>query len=277
MTVSVSAMAGMAAAALLAVGFPVVCYVFFARKYGSRFFPALVGMATFSFFALVLESFFHVGARQDAGGIAALLEQPVFYMFYAGLTAGIFEETGRLLSFFLLRKRRPGFATALSYGVGHGGIEAILLVGIPLCFTLVQSVFINTGGMAALLPTLQEPELSQVQALIQSLVNTPGVDYLWGGLERVLSVTLHISLSVMMWYAVNGNKRIWLYPVAVVLHAVVNFPAALMQVGVITSLALTEGLILLGVAMVAAVALLTHRRLRDEPKAEAKIFSPLLR
>lgn len=44
------------------------------------------------------------------------------------LTAGPFEETGRLLIMSHLL-RRPRFADGVAFGLGHGGLEAAALVG----------------------------------------------------------------------------------------------------------------------------------------------------
>jgi uncharacterized membrane protein YhfC len=45
------------------------------------------------------------------------------------LTAGVFEETARYIAYrFLLKEHN--MENGLIYGVGHGGIESIMLVGV---------------------------------------------------------------------------------------------------------------------------------------------------
>ena len=48
---------------------------------------------------------------------------------YGGLMAGVFEETGRYVSFKWFLKKETRIQDGLSYGIGHGGIEAMLIVG----------------------------------------------------------------------------------------------------------------------------------------------------
>lgn len=48
-------------------------------------------------------------------------------MSFGILAAGIFEETARLIGFHLLKKSYPTFATSLAYGLGHGGIEMLIM------------------------------------------------------------------------------------------------------------------------------------------------------
>ena len=52
------------------------------------------------------------------------------YALYGGLAAGLFEETGRLLAFRFILKPHTARITALSYGIGHGGIEAFWVMGL---------------------------------------------------------------------------------------------------------------------------------------------------
>ena len=50
------------------------------------------------------------------------------YGLFLGFTAGLFEEVGRYLAFILILKNLD-WKNAVAFGIGHGGIEAILLVG----------------------------------------------------------------------------------------------------------------------------------------------------
>jgi len=42
---------------------------------------------------------------------------------------------------------------------------------------------------------------------------------------------------------VFGKKKTWLYPLAIVLHAIIDIPAVLFQIGVIKSIFAVEGII----------------------------------
>ena len=64
--------------------------------------------------------------------IAPFLENPYVFAIYGGLTAGIFEELGRFVAFFFLLKKYLDYKDGFAYGIGHGGIESILVGGI-LC------------------------------------------------------------------------------------------------------------------------------------------------
>jgi len=138
----------------------------FLRRRGGSWRAFLAGAGTFVLFALVLEPVLHsLILRSETG--AVIQGNILLYGLYGGLMAGLFEETGRFLAFrFMLRKQKAGI-TALSYGMGHGGVEAFLLVGLTMMSNLALGLA-YTGGDAL------SPEMA---AAAEALVSTPaGMD-----------------------------------------------------------------------------------------------------
>ena len=62
---------------------------------------------------------------------------------------------------------------------------------------------------------------------LAAAVAAPPHTYLWGGLERIGAVAIHISLSVLVWRAVERRASLWLFPAAIALHAGVDACAIL--------------------------------------------------
>jgi uncharacterized membrane protein YhfC len=211
----------------------------------------LAGAAAFFLFALVLEQ----GAHTVVLGRFALRSKPVLYVLYGVLMAGLFEETARFISFHILKKRYNvyGINTGLSYGIGHGGIEAILLAGIAMIANIVYGIMMNAGA-------LDEGTLGQVAVL----ASTAPVMFLVAGLERLSAIAVHISLSVLVFYAVSRRDKWWLYPAAILLHALVDVPAVLMQIGVLTSTALVEVIVCVFAVVLILLARITHKKLRQK-------------
>ena len=54
-------------------------------------------------------------------------------------------------------------------------------------------------------------------------------------------INLHVGLSMLVFTAARSRKSFWLYPVAIVLHAIADVPAALYQYKAVSSLAMVEG------------------------------------
>ena len=100
------------------------------------------------------------------------------------------------------------FDNAFMYGVGHGGIEAMILIGLAMLSNIVSSVMINSGAMAASLAALDADTAAKTAASLSALWQTPSAYFFLSGLERVIAITLHISLSLLVFRAVKyGEKK----------------------------------------------------------------------
>ena len=69
---------------------------------------------------------------------------PFAYAFCLAFTAGLFELAGRFAVAKLMAKNLT-FRRSLAAGLGHGGIEAILLIGMTYVNNLIYIVMINSG------------------------------------------------------------------------------------------------------------------------------------
>ena len=216
---------------LLASALPVVLFLAFRKRYGLKSAPMLVGVATFIIFAMILEQTAHYFIlRPDAeGNIALMTENFALFTLYGAFAAGIFEESGRFAAFKLLKKKFAGPETGFAYGIGHGGIEAVMVCGLSFISSAVIAVMVNRG-VAGLMP----------DAALETLSNTAPSMFIVGFVERVFAMIIHISLSMVVWRAVNKKGNIWLFPAAIILHAAIDIFPALYQAGAVTSIALVE-------------------------------------
>lgn len=248
----------MALSALLSIGLPVGLFIVFRWKYRAPFIPLLAGVAGFTLFALTLERSVHTIVLRSAAA-----QNRVFYVVYAVLMAGIFEESARFIAYHLLKKKFTGItvSAALAYGVGHGGIEAILLAGLAMINNIVASVMINTGRIETILAGLEGATLEQATAQFASLATIASPQFLIGGIERIFALGAQLALSVLVFYAVFGAKRRqWLYPLAIAIHALFDIPAVLYQIQVLN---LVTCEVLTGLYCVALIVatLAIHRKL----------------
>lgn len=188
------------------------------RRQGGKWRDFFLGAAVFFLFAMVLEQGIHSLVLGGALG-QTITGNLALYALYGGLMAGLFEETGRLLAFRLLR---PGPGTpqrALMYGAGHGGMEAILLVGLTNISNLLLSWWINTGTLEQNLGGVDDSTLQAIAAAAAQ----PSLSYLWSGLERVVAIAIHLSLSVLVYVAfTRGRRGVSMFFGAVLLHAGVD-------------------------------------------------------
>jgi len=62
---------------------------------------------------------------------------------FLGLSAALFEEFGRLFGFKVLLKDRLDWKNGVAFGIGHGGVEAILLVGFSNINNIIYKLIIH--------------------------------------------------------------------------------------------------------------------------------------
>ena len=82
------------------------------------------------------------------------------------LLAGVFEEVGRYLAFRFLLKRYTNRRDAVTYGIGHGGIEAILVLGLTAINNIAIAQLVNSGSIETITNGLTGAQLDQVQAAL---------------------------------------------------------------------------------------------------------------
>lgn len=259
----------MAVSALLSFGAPIALFLVWRKKYQLKLAPLLFGAAAFIVFAMVLEQLLHmVVLHPNADGSIALAQSnPLLYMLYGIFAAGIFEETARFLSFKILKRKFSGIGTGLSYGIGHGGIEAIMLVGLTMIGSILLSISINSGNTALI---ASDPAImDQIEAQVEAIAGIEPMLFLISGIERIIAIAVHISLSMLMWRAASAKGKLWLYPVSIVLHAIVNIAPVMYQTNILKNILLVEGLIIIPTILIAIASYNVCKKMQQEAANEA--------
>ena len=204
----------------------------------------LSGAAAFLLFALILEKpvqnvlLFPTAMGLEDHAVSRFMGAHPFLLSLAtGLFPGVFEETGRLIAFMTVLKKRRNRETSISYGIGHGGFEVMFILGITYLQYLAYAAMINSGTFGAVVDevTAQAPEqLANVEAVVNTLTAFSFGDLCIALVERIFAVMFHIGASILVFYAAKEKKRFWLYPLAILLHTAMDTIAALGTFGVIT-------------------------------------------
>ena len=220
----------MAINALIGIVAPFLLAWWAVKEFKSGLKSILTGAGVFVVFALILESIVHQIVLKGPHG-PAIIGNTYYYALYGGLMAGLFEETGRFLSMkLILKKESPAASTGITYGVGHGGIEMLLLFGATMISNIAISAIINAGNLEGLLATVPEANRAQVQTQLEGLQTLTTTTLLYGLWERVSAIILQVGLSIIVWTAVRkGGKWLWLFPAAILLHALVDALAVIIS------------------------------------------------
>lgn len=245
---------------LTVLALPVAVLLYLKRKKGARVSCFFIGGLTFTVFALLLERIWHFCIGSLAG--SALTDNLLLYAVYGGISAGLFEETGRFVAmkFWMKKKDWLDGSNALMYGAGHGGFEAWLLIGTTYLSNLIMIGMINSGALEGVLAPLDETAAAATLAVVEQICTLPATTFFMAVLERVGAVFLHIVLSYMVYLAVSNRKALW-FVLAVILHAVVD--AGMVLLTNYIPLLVVELLI---IGIVAVVAFLLYKRTKREQR-----------
>ncbi len=219
----------MVVSAVLAFGLPIAAYIVLYKKKMARFRPVLMGAATFVIAALFLEGLVNYFVFSGAG--AYLKAHPLLFALYGGLAAGLFEESGRFAAFKIMRKKYDATGDAYSFGVGHGGIEAIYIVGLAMISNIMFAAAANQNGIQALVASAPAASRETVAAALNAMAAAPPADFLLSGIERIGAMAFHIGASLLVYLAAGKRGPFWFYPLAILLHLLLNIPAGLYQAG----------------------------------------------
>jgi uncharacterized membrane protein YhfC len=183
--------------------------------------------------------------------------------FVLGLTAGLCEETARYAAYRWVLPDVRRWREALMFGAGHGGIEAIIFVGLVVGVTLLNMAALQGADLEAWgLPAGQTAQLQeQLDVYWGQTWTTP----LLAAAERLFSIIFHIGMAVLVLQAVvRRQPGYWL--LAIGLHTASNMLAVL-TVKAGWSPVATEGLI--GVFALVALGIILVFRPKVEPFDEA--------
>ncbi len=124
-----------------------------------------------------------------------------------GLFAGLCEEPARYLVYRFWLKKARTYEESLLVGLGHGGIESIIL-GLLVLAGLLGSLSVQTDD-----PVLR--------AAATATLNAPPLGRFYGAIERVFAITFHVAMSVVVMSAVRRG-RVSLLVLAIALHALMD-------------------------------------------------------
>lgn len=244
---------------VLSVIMPIILIIYGKRKYKIDLKYAFVGIIAFIVSTQLLEAPLHHYFLYQNEKTSQILTNPIFYMIYAGLMAGIFEESARYISFRWILKKNKSYKNSVAYGIGHGGIEAVLVAGVMYFNNIIAVIQINNRTFDNLINAASGTLKSSLTLVKTQLINAPS--YTWGiaGIERVCTIIIQIGLSMLIFYSIKERKRIYFF-LGILLHAVVDFVVALYQIGSIKNIAFVEEYLIL-IAVITLIIIYKKRKI----------------
>lgn len=211
---------------------PIVLWIYFTRTFALSWKLILAGGLTF-IASQVLHIPLVIGMGSFLQSVSLLVNAIIL-----GLLAGVFEETARYILFKLILKNTRSWKEGILVGLGHGGTEAVLL-GILAAVGFVTMIGYRNIDLSTV-PSIPADQLELARQQVEAYWSTPWYIALMGFVERIFAIFLHVSLSVMVLYAVASRKPLWFW-LALLWHALVDAVAVYVaqEVGILA----VEGLV----------------------------------
>ena len=192
---------------------PIIAAIYLSRRFGLSWKLFLAGGITF-----IASQILHIPlvlaltSTFKSWGIMA-------YAIVLGLLAGIFEETARYILFKFIRKESKTWNEGVFIGLGHGGTEAIIL-GVLTALAFANMMVYRNIDLSTV-SSIPADQLELAKQQVAAYWSTPFYLALLGMVERIFAMCLHISLSVMVLFAVINKKPVWFW-LAILWHAIVD-------------------------------------------------------
>ena len=225
-TISSASISGMVVSLILCVAAPVALCVLLKRKTGAKLSDMFLGVVIFILFARFLEQLLHMAMLSAFG--ERLTGNLWLSALYGGAAAAVFEEFGRLIAMKYLLDNQLEKDTALMYGVGHGGIEALTIGALTCVSNLATVSMINGGKLESALAGLDEAARATTMATVSQLWTLPSYLFYMVGVERLIAFALQICLSYLVYRAVRYHRR-GFFLAAMGIHFAVDALAALLK------------------------------------------------
>ena len=237
-TVSTSSLLFMLLTAVLGIALPLITAIIWCKKKHEPFTTVLIGAATFLLFAIVIEKPLQALVISLDSPVSQFVNaRPVLWGIIVGLFPGVFEETGRFVAFKTVLRKRKQRETGLSHGIGHGGFEALFILGITYIEYFVFAIMLNQGSFVELMiepvkDTLTPEVVKQITGIVEQITTFSAATMGVALVDRLIAVLYHIGASIMVFYAVKDKKKWWLYPLSILIHTVIDGLLGLQLAGV---------------------------------------------
>jgi uncharacterized membrane protein YhfC len=189
--------------------------IFIVRKYKLRWRLFFIGAAGF-----ILSQIFHIPfnvvvlnpliSNQIQPALPEVLGFVVAGLLL-GLSAGLFEEFTRYGLYRWWAKDARTWVRGVLLGTGWGGIEAILLAGLPILISYIVMVAVRGADIELNIPPEQ----------IDAYWSIPWYLSFLGFIERALAIVIQISLSVLVLQVFVRRQSRWLW-FAICWHTLVD-------------------------------------------------------
>ncbi|GMQ78962.1 MAG: hypothetical protein BMS9Abin02_1511 [Anaerolineae bacterium] len=207
---------------ILIILFPIGLAILTRRKWGAPWIYFCAGILTF-----VIAQLIHLPLNRLLVKVGVLPDtlpegsDLIIAALILGLTAALSEELIRAAGYFLLKKAR-GFGDGILLGLGHGGVEAMMVA-------VILAAGVSSFWYSQNIDLLPEAVSGEQFAVLIEAVETAKENPLIAivpFIERVIALGYQVIFSILVLFAFKVGKW-WYVLIAIIYHMLVNSAAVL--------------------------------------------------
>lgn len=150
-----------------------------------------------------------------------------YYILYCAMlavTAAGFELVARIVVAKIMSKNLT-YEKSFAAGLGHGGIESIFLIGTTYLNNILYIIMINTGVYDKMVAEsgATGATYDQLISVKEQLVNMSSATFYLAGLERVLTMIIHLALTLIVCYCMKNGHLLKGAVICMLVHTAVDF------------------------------------------------------
>lgn len=257
---------------VICLALPVVLVLPFAVKYKKQGILSgwLLGAAGFFVTQMLIRLPILMTLQGQSWFLAFSQNHLFLYAFTLAFTAGLFELAGRFAVAKLMKRRT--YRRSLAAGMGHGGIEAMVIAGMAMVNNLIYAAMINSGTFPQVLAeaAAMGVDVSQLELIRDQLITYPSALFLLGAFERLLCMAAHSAMSMLVCYGVAHRKTIPCLLICLAIHTMIDLTAGLaMVLPQVTAYCIIYPI--LTVVAAASVWILKDIRRRWQPESQKEV------
>ncbi len=193
-------------ALLITIGLPIVGGFLLNRRSGVAWRVIMYGALGYFITQALLTLVFSGFTALVDNGILSLSDQAflIWQLVLSVLLATVIGVLIRWLAMKYIKEDLNTLEGAYGIGVGYGGVESVLLVGLPLLTTFVSMV--SNMNIDPQTTTLDPAVAAQIEQLWQVNPLIP----LAGSLERISAFIMHITVTVLILQVFKRENVVWL-------------------------------------------------------------------
>ena len=221
---------------------PLMLLFIFKKRFRGHIKPFFIGMLAYGAFSFCIVNIVNGLLLQFVDSSSFSTPLIFIYSLCIQIVSVLIGQAGKYYTLRVLKndpkaKQYALRGDALEYGVGFGGLELLMTVGIAMASYFSYAAILNGGQAQELLDSMSGVDRENVQAIFDMLLATTPGDYVHTLLQGLAMFLFQIGSSLLVFRAIFGsgsNDKAY-FRLSIIFHIIMVIPSCLINAGIVTT------------------------------------------